>query len=81
MGVGRLRAERSLGLAGWVSFPLVSQQHRLSLLRQQMGHGVRLWLEAMRLETHVVAFLENGFDDLDVISQMTDEVHSMSDTT
>ena len=39
-----------------------------------MGHGVRLWLQALRLEAYSAAFAEHGYDDLDVIAHLTDEV-------
>ena len=36
--------------------------------------GVRLWLEAMRLSQYTDAFAAQGYDDMDVIAELNEEV-------
>ena len=45
-----------------------------------MGHGVRLWLEAMRLPQYAEAFAAQGYDDLDVIADLAEEVGEIAES-
>ncbi len=42
----------------------------------QVGAGVRLWLAAMHLERYAGAFLAQGYDDIDVLCDLNDEVRA-----
>eukprot|EP00055_Hartaetosiga_balthica_P007787 m.27392 g.27392 ORF g.27392 m.27392 type:complete len:521 (+) comp5936_c0_seq1:36-1598(+) len=46
---------------------------RHAFLTKQLGEAVKSWLGALLLSQYTSNFLDNGFDDLEVVSDITDE--------